>query len=404
MITAIAMIAFWGAAALLAWSFVGFPLVLAARAALAAAPSPRRFAEAGDGDDDEWPRVSYVIVVHNERAVILDKLENTAQLRYPRAKLEVIVASDGSDDGTDELVKQWSGSVPIRLLSLPRLGKNGALNAAVAEASGDVLAFSDADSMLEAGALERLVAPFADPSVDGVGGDYHYGAAADEGRGERTYWSIDRIWKRLESRSGSMTSATGQIYAIRAEVFEPVPDGVTDDFFVSTGAVARGGRLFFAEDAVARGPVADTADAEFSRKVRLMTRGIGSVMARRALLDPRRTGFYAVQLLTHKLLRRLCGLPVLVALLATPWLFDVHGFYRLALGAQVVVHVAAAVGWLARDRALGRSRVLSIPLFFDLVNVAGVLALTGHLRGQRHLGWVPYRSERKPASTTGGTG
>lgn len=385
---------FWLAVAWLAWSFVGFPLVLALRALLAPAPRPELVDAAGG--DGAWPFVSYVIVVHNERAVIEQKLENTARLRYPRHKLQVIVASDGSNDGTDELVRQWPGELPVRLLSLGRVGKNRALNEAVAVAEGQILAFSDADSMLEQGALERLVAPFADSSVGGVGGDYRYGQRAGEGGGERTYWSIDRIWKRLESRGGSMTSATGQIYAVRAETFRPVPDGVTDDFFVSTGAQASGLRLHFAEDAVARGPVTDTADAEFRRKVRLMTRGLGSVMARKALLDPRRTGFYALQLATHKLLRRLCGLPVLALLCATPWLFAVHPFYRLALAAQLGLHALAWVAWRMRAHPLGRSKLLAVPLFFDMVNVAGVLALLGHLRGERHLGWVPHRAEPEP--------
>jgi len=392
----LAFFVFWLSVAWLAWSFVGFPLVLALRALLVPAPRPE-LVDAGGGDA-VWPHVSYVIVVHNESAVMEEKLENTARLVYPRHKLQVIVASDGSNDGTDELVRSWPGELPVRLLSLGRVGKNRALNEAVAVATGEILAFSDADSMLEPEALQRLVAPFADSAVGGVGGDYHYGQRAGEGGGERAYWSMDRIWKRLESLSGSMTSATGQIYAVRAENFKPVPDGVTDDFFVSTGAQARRQRLYFAEDAVARGPVTDTADAEFRRKVRLMTRGLFSVMARKRLLDPRRTGFYALQLATHKLLRRLCGLPVLALLCATPWLYAVHPLYALALVAQLGVHALASVAWLVRAHPVGRSKLLALPLFFDLVNVAGLLALLGYLTGQRHLGWVPHRAEAQPRS------
>ena len=399
---ALALFVFWACVAVLAWSFVGFSVLLALRAWLAPAPQPVLADPTATDDESQWPFVSYVIVVYNERAVIVDKLENTARLRYPGHRFEVIVASDGSDDGTDDLVRNWDGPIPIRLVSLPRVGKNKALNEAVAVASGEILAFSDADSMLEVDALERLVAPFADQRIGGVGGDYHYGAAADEGRGERAYWNFDRVWKRLESQVGSMTSATGQIYAVRASGFETVPDGVTDDFYVSTGAIASGRRLLFSEDAVARGPVTDTADAEFKRKVRLMTRGLGSVMARRALLDPRRTGFYGLQLGTHKILRRLTGVPVLLMFLASPWLWSVHGFYQLALVGQVALHAAAALAWVMRDRPLGRSKLLSLPLFFDMVNVAGVLALIGHLRGERHLGWVPHRAEPQAPSSVKG--
>jgi cellulose synthase/poly-beta-1,6-N-acetylglucosamine synthase-like glycosyltransferase len=350
-----------------------------------------------------------VIVVHNERSVIDEKLANVEALEYPRDRLQVILASDGSDDGTNERVAAWTGDTSIELVELPRIGKNAALNAAVEAASGEILAFSDADSMLEPGALRALIAPFQDDEVGGVGGDYWYDEEIAGGASERSYWSSDRIWKSLESRAGSMTSATGQIYAIRRALFTTVPDGVTDDFYVSTGAIDAGRRLWFEPDAVARGQVADSSDAEYRRKVRLMTRGFASVWARRRLLDPRVTGLYALQLATHKIARRLIGLPLIGLALGSALLVNVHPIYTLAAIGQLALYGLAIAGWRLRDTPLGRSRLLALPAFFVMANWAGLRAGFDFLRGRRHLVWEPHRiagagdvSDPHPSTQEGG--
>lgn len=400
MTAVVALVVFWLSAALLAWTYVGFPLVLALRAALRPRrPSPLDALDGGETnatDEPLLPCVSYVIALHNERAVIEAKLANIEATDYPRDRLQVIAASDGSNDGTNECIDRHAGPTRIELLELPRVGKNAALQAGVSTADGEILFFSDADSLLEPQALRRIVSRFCDPTVGGVAGDYRYEDGPLEGRGERAYWGVDRLWKTLQSRGGSVTSATGQIYAIRRSVFEPVPDGVTDDFFVSTGAVAAGLRLVFEPEAVARGPVANSVGAEFRRKVRLMARGFASVWQRRALLDPRRTGFYAIQLLSHKLLRRLAGLPLAGLLLSTPALIDVHPIYPLALAGQICIHGLAALGWLQRYHPDGQSRLLSLPLFFDMVHLAGLVALVHALLGRQRHGWVPERTTAGP--------
>jgi len=375
---------FWGSVALVLYTMLGWPIALALRA-LFPARAPR--------SSGELPRVSYLIVAHNERDEVDAKLANTAALAYPPDRLEVIFASDGSDDGTDARVAEiWargSGGPHRTLLSLPRLGKNAALNAAAAAASGEILVFSDADSHLAPDAIHRLVAPLTDPSIGATGGDFRY--AGHGGEGERTYWSFDRLWKRLACRTGNMTSATGQIYAIRASLFQPAPDGVTDDFFVSTGAIAAGKRLWFAEDAVATGQVASSSRAEFRRKVRVMARGLASVWARRELLDPRRHGFYALQLFTHKVLRRALGFPVAIAFVCAIVLAPTDPIYAGAAAVQGLAHAAALAGWALRHHTHIAARVLGLPLYVDLVLAAGVCALIDVARGRRHLVWEPER-------------
>jgi cellulose synthase/poly-beta-1,6-N-acetylglucosamine synthase-like glycosyltransferase len=386
---------FWSAAGLLAYTYVLFPLLVLLRAALRPRPYESR---------EITPTVTLVISAHNEAASIGAKLENLLSLDYPDDRLEVVIASDGSDDGTDELVRGYAER-GVRLVSLPRVGKAAALNAAVAEAGGEVLVFSDANSIYASDALRTLVKPFADPAVGGVAGDQQYLSRDDAdaiAAGEQRYWDLDRLLKAAESRAGSTISATGAIYAVRRSLFRSVPPGVTDDFFTSTEAIAQGYRLVFAADAVAYEPVAKTGEVEWGRKVRVMTRGLRAVLMRRELLDPRRHGFYAVQLLTHKLLRRTMVFPLALAAMSSPLLWRRGRIYRAATLAQAAVYGLGAGGLLLRDRPLGRRKAFMLPAFFCFVNAASLRAAWNVVRGHRIDRWEPQRppaAEREDAQS-----
>jgi glycosyltransferase involved in cell wall biosynthesis len=377
---------FWSASGVLAYTYVVFPLVVLLRAALR--PRPHRTA-------DVTPSVTMVIAARNEAASIGAKLENLLSLDYPSDRLQVVVASDGSDDGTDEIVGAYADR-GVRLVSVPRVGKALALDAAVAQATGDVLVFSDANSIYAPDALRALVRPFADPLVGGVAGDQRYLGAIDTdaiASGERSYWDLERRLKAAESLSGNVISATGAIYAIRRSLVRPVAPGVTDDFFTSTGVIAQGFRLVFAADAVAYEPVSKTAEIEVGRKVRVMSRGLRGVLLRRDLLDPRRHGFYALQLFTHKVLRRTMALPLLTIAVTSPLLWRRGGLYRAATVGQTAFYALGAAGILLAGRPLGRRKVLALPAFFTLVNVASLRAVWNVLRGRQIDRWEPRRSE-----------
>jgi len=377
---------FWSAAGTLTYTYVLFPLLVIVRRALR--PRPHRRAEI-------TPSVTMIIAAHNEAASIGGKLENLLSIDYPEDRLEVVIASDGSDDGTDEIVGRY-GERGIRLLSLPRLGKAAALNAAVTEAHGEILVFSDANSIYALDALRALVRPFADPEVGGVAGDQRYlaGDLADAiAAGEERYWDFDRRLKAAESGAGNAISATGAIYAVRRSLFRPVPPGVTDDFYTSTGVIALGYRLVFAADAVAYEPVATTGEIEFGRKVRVMTRGLRGVLLRRSLLDPRRHGFYALQLFTHKVLRRTMALPLLALAVTSPLLWRRGALYRAATVAQTAFYALGAAGILLAARPLGRRQALALPAFFTLVNFASLRAVWTLLRGRNIDRWEPKRPE-----------
>jgi cellulose synthase/poly-beta-1,6-N-acetylglucosamine synthase-like glycosyltransferase len=367
----------------LAWTFVGFPLVLWLRARSAARPCHR---------EAILPEVSLIICAHDEEGEIGAKLDNLMALDYPREKLEVVVASDGSTDATVDLVlaRQHPG---IRVLDLPRRGKIPTLNAAICEVRSEIVVFSDANSLYTPGALRALVAPFADLEVGGVAGNQCYCATSDEqddSHGERTYWSLDRALKDWQSRAGSVTSSTGAIHAVRRELLDAVPSGVTDDFWISTGVIARGRRLVFEADAIAMEPPTQSAERELDRKVRIMTRGLRAVWLRRELLNPLRFGFYAIQLLSHKLLRRLAFIPLLALLAASLLLWNAGLPYRLLALAQLAGYASALLGrWIPSE--IPGSKLLALPYYFVLMNAAAVHATWNVIRGRQIERWDPQR-------------
>lgn len=341
---------------------------------------------------DVHPSVTVVIAAHNEATIIRQRLVNLARIDYPAHLIEVIIASDGSTDGTNELVASFQDS-RVSLLSLPRGGKAAALNAAVRSARGDVLVFSDANSMYAPRAILALVRPFADPKVGGVAGDQRYVNDPDQHKGgERGYWSYDRVLKKWESAAGNVVQATGAIYAVRRSLFRPVPQGVSDDFVTSVGVIDQGYRLVFAPDAVAYEPVADSAGAEFRRKVRIGTRMLRSEFHVRALLNPFRHGFYSLQLFSHKPLRRLLAFP-LIALAVSSLLLRRHGsIYRAAAAVQLCFYASATIGSLGAGSKLGRYRMVALPAYFCMTYGAQLVAVWNVLRGHRIAVWEHERT------------
>ena len=377
-------ILFWLAAAASLYAYVGFPLFLFAAALLRPRPVRRK---------PEWRSVSVVIAAYNEERTIHDRIDNALGQDYPSERIEVIVVSDGSDDATDRIVVSHPDS-RVRLVRIERSGKVHALNRAVEVATGDILVFSDANTMFERRAVRRLVRNFADPEVGGVAGRKIY--SADPGsdscsRGETSYWSYDMWIKRLESASGSTVSADGAIYAIRRSLYRPVTDAaVTDDFAISTQVVEQGQRLVFDAEAVAYESTVPAAEQEFRRKVRLMTRGMRSVVLRRGLLDPRKHGLYSVHLLSHKVVRRL--VPVfLLTLLATSLALTSKPLFLAAFLGQAVFYLAAVAGWALRRHRFGRIKPLAIPFYYCLANLAALVALGRLVSGQRVERWQPQR-------------
>lgn len=390
------------------YAYLGFPLLVCLRGWLF--PKPWR-AEACE------PTVTFVIICHNEVAHIGDKLRNLASLDYPSDKLSVVVASDGSSDGTEDAVRSFVDeyaaggaggdrhALRVQLLAFPRRGKIPALNDAVGHADGEILIFSDANSQLPADVVRRLTSHFADAEIGGVAGNQVYSDDPNAGvaaGGEQAYWDIDRWLKIAESRAGHAISATGALYAIRKSLFQPVPSGVTDDFTISTRVILQGKRLVFDPRAVACEEVAGKARAEYRRKVRVMTRGLRGVWEVRGLLNPFRFGFYSLQLFSHKVLRRLVAVPLCLLLLLTPGMLLSDGWLWWFGLTQLGFYAAAFLGAVLSNTPLRRLPIFSIPFFFCLVNLAALNAFWNVCRGKRIERWDSSRPS-EPSVTGGGS-
>lgn len=380
-------ILFYLSLSMFVYAYAAFPLLLFLRSLFV-----RRQRTIGE----ELPSLTMVIAAHNEVESIGAKLTNLAALDYPQQRLEIIVASDGSDDGTDEVVRQQSHE-NVRLLALPRRGKIPTLNEAVTQATGEVLVFSDANSMFSSDALRKMVRHFADSQVGAVAGNqvYNKGAVNSASFGERVYWQFDRWLKSLQSRGGNVIAATGAIYAIRRELYRPVPSGVCDDFVISARAIEQGRLVVFEPDARAYEDTAPSDRAEFRRRTRIVTRGLGALWTLRRLFNPFRYGFYSVQIASHKLLRWTSGWVLLAVLLTSLGLYGEGPFFRFIVCAQAICYSLALLVMATPERWRSRwPAPVAIPYYFLLVNLATICAWFNVLRGQKVDLWRSYRDER----------
>jgi len=378
---------FWLATSVLAATYVGMPLLTIIRGRVLRRPHVTA---------DITPSVSVIIAAHNEVAVIGERIENLLALDYPEDALEIVIASDGSTDGTDAVVARYEDQ-RVRLIRPGRVGKGATLEAGVAASSGDILVFSDANSQYAPGAMRALVRSFADPQVGGVAGNQVYlpkGASDADATelGERGYWDFDRLLKLSQSAAGSVTCGTGAIYAIRRVHFGPIPEGITDDMLNTIRVVDAGSRLVFDADAVAYEPVAPSGQLEFRRKVRIMTRSFRCLLLMRRLFDPRRSGWYAVQLFWHKVMLRTAALPLVALAVVAPTLWRHGPIYQVATVGQVACYSLAAAGIALVRRPIGRHPALAVPAYFTLVNIASMRALLNLIRGERIDRWIPERA------------
>ena len=378
------LIIFWVSVIIITYCYIGFPLLLAIRSVLV---KPQKIKI----EPNRFPMTSVIIAAYNEADGIIKKIENILASNYPHEKLEIIVASDGSTDRTVDLVTGFKAP-EVTLLDLPRQGKNHAINEAIKTAKGEILIFTDADSILHLDSLQYLVAPFTDPEIGGVIGDYRHASQNVKQEGERAYWNYDRLLKRLQSAAGSVSGAAGSLYAIRSSLFTPVPTTVTDDFYSAMQVVSSHHRLIFEPRAVSFGPVASTAQAEFRRKVRMITRGLHGVWLMRHLLNPFLYGFFAIQLFTHKVLRRLVVIPLILLAVSAPLLWQAGWLYQAAAILQFAFHSCALAGYVLQNTRLGQSKFLGIPFHFDLVYYASLMAIFNNLRGNQFATWKPERT------------
>ncbi len=387
-----AEVVFWLSVVALFYTYAGYPLLIALVSALRP-KSVRR--------GEFQPTVTIIITAYNEERDLATKLENTLALDYPRELLEIIVASDCSTDRTDDIVREFAGRGVRLQRQSERLGKTAAQNVAVEQARGEIILFSDATSLYQPNAVRAMMPSFADATVGCVAGRLEYVDGSDSrvGRGARSYWSYETFLKRHESRVGSLIGASGCLYAVRRSAYIPLYHEACSDFIIATKMVEQNLRAVYEPNAVCTEETNRQSRKELKMRIRIIAQTLTDLWHHRAMLNPLRSGFYGVQLLSHKVMRYLVPFFLIGLFMASAFLALGSLAYRLIFAAQVVVYTWPAVAWML-DRVGIRSRLLALPQYFFLANLASLLACYQFLRGERYARWEPIR-EGRPATAQG---
>jgi len=330
------------------------------------------------------PNVCVFIAANDEEAVIAAKLENTLALDYPQDRLDIVVASDGSVDDTNRIVRRFAPRV--RLLELyPRRGKIGTINEGIKSVTADVVVFSDANTFLDASAIRALVRNFADEEVGGVSGDVALiGERARLARSEDLYYRYERWIQRAESAIGSMIGADGALYAIRRELFvAPAHDTILDDMAIPMAVVRAGRRVVFEDAAHAVEQGSATAKEEFARKTRVIA-GAMQFVRRRDSGVPLSALQVVVSLVSHKVLRWLSPLFATTAFVTSLVLAPVWPGYAAAAAAQVLL---VALGVAGCAPSLRRVAVIALAHYCCLVQAAAAVGFIRGLSGRQSVLW-----------------
>jgi len=385
---------FWFLGALILYVYAGYPLLLAFFV--------RLFPQATSKDIHFSPRASLLISAFNESRVIREKLENALTLDYAPEELEIIVISDCSDDGTDQIVSGFA-SRGVRLVrQVQRLGKTEGLNLAVPQARGEILIFSDANAIYRPDAVRQLLAHFVHERVGYVVGNACY--RQDErqvasAESESLYWKLETWLKQKESEFGSVVGGDGAIYAVRRELFVPLRSTDINDFLNPLQIVARGYRGVYERDAVCFEDAGESFDKEFRRKVRIIGRSLNALLRAPRVLVPWVQPRHWFALVSHKLLRWFIPIFLIafffcnIALVRSP-------FFQVTLGLQILFYAVAGVGW-ALERRKKSLKVFYLPYYFVLVNVASLLGIFNLLTGSLSPTWQTIRQAKTAGNESG---
>ena len=370
---------FWGSLTALAWTHAGYPLAMGALARLR--PRPVRKADA-------TPSVALVVSAHNEEAVIRRRIDNALALDYPEELLEIVVASDGSTDLTDGIVGEIAaGNSRVRLLQCPRGGKVAAQHRSVHATASDVLAFTDANSDWEPGALRALTRNLADPEVGYVCGQLRLDSP-DGANMEGAYWRYETWVREQESTASSITAGNGAIYAVKRDAYIEDDPKFGHDFGFPYLMEQSGRRAVYEPAAVAREKPAAEPEDEYGRKVRTIARALGHILSGRAFRGPTRP-LYAAQLVSHRVLRYSTGILHVALFVSNLMLFTRAPFYRVFLALQL-----AGLGLAAAGKRRLRVPGARLAYYYFVVTKATVAALVRYLRSGTPQTWDKAKGTR----------
>ncbi len=371
---------FWTCSFLTGYVYLLYPLLLVPLSKLLG----RSFVR-----DDILPPLSVIITAYNEERSIARKIENTLALDYPRDLMEVIVGSDGSTDGTNEIVRGYEHR-GVRLVTFPaNRGKTAVQNDCAREASHGLLVFMDAASLCERDCLKKLAANFADRRVGAVAGRIVFTRDRDNltGQSQGIYWSYEQVLKRAESRLGTLVGVDGPLYAMRRELFEELDEDMMSDFLAPLLVLGKGRCVVYEPQAVTYEEATARTVDELRARRRIVTRGFTALARHLRLVNPLARPLLAWLVISHKVLRWLAGF-YYAGMLVTSFFLASSPFFLLAFGGLFSILCLAYVSFLVEGE---RPKTLAIPYYFMLVNLAAALGVIDCLRGEKVVTWKPVR-------------
>ncbi len=386
---------------LIFYTYVGYPVLIALVSMLKRGQSPAvsssetpcrgRATIGGQPPDTITPSVTVIIPAYNEEESIGQKIEEVLAFDYSKELMEVIVVSDCSSDRTDEIVRGLEHK-GVRLLRMEkRGGKIAGYKAAVAQACGEILVFSDATSRLEPKGLKLLVRNFVDERVGISAGRLQYmdPQQGDIAKGEEAYWSYEGRIKDWEEQIFSLTSVSGTFYAVRKELFPlQMADDLADDLIAVLNCVKHGKRVVLERDAVCREFSIHADSAEISKRSRITVQNMRGLLSMSEMMNPFKFGWYAVLVISHKLFRGLVPVFLAGVLLSNVFIVEQCWVFRWMLVAQIAFYMLGALGSVWQDK---RPKILNIIYYFCVSNLAIAWGIIRFLRGEKMAVWETAR-------------
>lgn len=378
--------------AIIFYAYIGYGLLLGVLVKIKGRFSPMDLPPS----EDNFPEVTVVIAAYNEADILEEKIRNTLALDYPAGHLKVLFVTDGSDDLSHEILGRYPDL--IHMHQPVRKGKIAAVSRVMPQVTTPVTVFTDANTLLNPGAIRNLVKHLTSPLMGAVAGEKRILAEAADtaaGAGEGFYWRYESLLKTWDAALYSVVGAAGELFAIRTELFEPLPeDTLIEDFVLTLNIARRGYRVAYAPDAFALEAPSASISEELKRKVRIAAGGLQAVWRLRDLLNPFRYGVLSFQYISHRVLRwTLAPLGLLVVGGSNLVLgMGGNGFYSTILAGQILFYLAAAGGYMLENRQI-RLKPFFIPFYFCVMNYAVFAGFFRLMRGQQSVVWE--KAQRK---------
>jgi cellulose synthase/poly-beta-1,6-N-acetylglucosamine synthase-like glycosyltransferase len=380
-------ILFWAAVLLIIYAYVGYPLLITLMSLVVNNKVDKGGIE---------PFVTLLITAYNEEKDIAAKLENSLALDYPKAKFEIVVASDGSTDATDEIVRGFAGNeagVRVVLHRVEgRVGKTATQNSALKVCAGDIVVFSDAASLYDSKAIRAMVRNYADPEVGAVSGMYTYENKEGVSTGLATmlFWNLENFIKSRQTRIRTITGCCGCIYSVRKNLYTDLPPTIISDLVEPLMILQKGYRIVFEPEARALEETAGKSADEFKMRIRVIVRGMRGMLFAGKLYNPLKFPFVSFQLISHKLMRWLVPVFCIVAIISNAVLFPSSPLYALIFLGQLLFYSFAVLGFFLEKKGIHK-KIFYLPLYFCIVNIAALISMFKVFRGENIVTWQTQR-------------